>query len=186
MTQGEVGTQHIVLTTEDVAINGQLPTIVLYLTDVLHLAGITGNTGNGRLIEQVAGSIPVELRSNGQTTTEQRDIQSQVAGDGGLPLDILVGIAAGNAVVKLAISSGSRGKLRTARVAGRIQEAPQVIVDVVVTCQTEGCTEFQLVNPFHVLQELLLVDDPCTGNRGEVAPLLARRELRATVGTERS
>ena len=164
MTQREVSTQHIVLTTQDVTVDGEFPTIVLHLTDVLHLAAITGNAGDRRLIKQVAGGVPIELRRDGDTSAEQRDISCQVTGDGGLPLDVLVRIVAGSAVVQFTISSGGRSKLRTTRVVRSIEEAPQVVADVVVTSQTECSTNLQLINPLHILQELLLVYYPSTRN----------------------
>ena len=185
MAEGEVAAQHVVLAAQDVTIDGEFPTVVGHLTDVLHLRGVAGHAGDGRAVEQVTRGVPVDFRRDGQPSAEQRDVHGEVAGDGGLPLDVLVGILGGNTVVELAARSAF-AEGGTARSAGAVEEAPEVAVDVVVTGQTEGCAELQLVNPFHVLQEVLLVDDPRTRDGGEVAPLVAGSELGGTVGTERT
>ena len=187
MTEGDVGREHVVLTLQNVAADRELDTLVGHLTDVLHLVGVTQYGSQVTPIEQVAGGVPVELRSNGQTAVEQRDVGSQVAGDGGLPLDVLVR-ETGTAVVAIILLTElcHLAKTRTTGGVDGIKYTPHVVVDTVVTGKTEGSANLQLANPVNLLHERFLADDPCTRDGGEVTPLVARGELGATVGTERS
>ena len=89
MAEGQTAREYVVLALDDVAADAQLDTLVGHLTDVPHLAGIA-HRQQVLLVEQVAGGVPVNLGRDGQSSVEQRDVGSQVAGDGGLPLDFVV------------------------------------------------------------------------------------------------
>ena len=106
MTEGEVTGENIVLTAEDVSTYSKFKSIIGNTSDILHLIVVTSNSRNDRPIEKVTCCIEVELRSNGQTAVEERDIESEVACNSCLPFNLLVREHIRCAVIQLTISSG--------------------------------------------------------------------------------
>ena len=60
------------------------------------------------------------------------------------------------------IVEGSAAKLKDELLAYCIEVTPHVIIDVVVTSETEGSAELQLINPLYVLKEVLTLEVPST------------------------
>ena len=106
---------------------------------------------------------------------------------GGLPRQVGIGhvalagpVAVGRPVDRVAVDEAAARadlvELRQAAHAGR---------DVVVARRTEAVTQLEVVEPLEVLHAPLVRQAPRSGHRGEVAPLLALRELRRTIAAHR-
>ena len=52
------------------------------------------------------------------------------------------------------------------------------VADVIITILTERSFQFEVVNPLHILHEILLTDEPCSTKRVEVTPTVIGMETR--------
>ena len=75
---------------QDGRVQCQFNTLVRGLADVALHRGIADG-GDGAVDEQVLYCIPVEVQATADTLVEESEIQTDVAGDGGLPFQVGVG-----------------------------------------------------------------------------------------------
>ena len=161
-------------------VQGHLDTLVGGLADVGVGAREAGDRRQGHVHQQVLGTVPVEVDGTGQAAVQHAEVEADVAGDGGLPLQVGVGHGGADGVgAVLLVGDG------VVAAAGLPGLRPQVGVDAVVTDGTVGEAELEVVQPVGILHEGLLADAPREGRGGEVTPAVCGSELAGTVRAER-
>ena len=160
-------------------VQGDLDTLVGGLSDVGVGAAETGDGRQGHVHEEVLGTVPVEVEGTGEASVEHAEVNTEVACDGGLPLE--VGVGHGGADGVGAVLLVGDGVVAAACLPGL---GPEVGVDAVVTDGTVGEADLEVVQPAYILEEGLLTGTPCEGGGGEVTPAVGRGELAGTVSAE--
>ena len=167
-----------VLGVDEQCIESQLEALVGGLAHVAHLIDVARRSVDLGTHQEVLGGVPINVQRTIEAI-EEAEIKTDVAADGGLPLQRRVGLHAGGGinVDGLAIPRGSR-------------DLPSLIpergVDVVSTRSSVRETKLEVVEPIlGILQEGFITDTPSEGCSGESGPMIIGGELRRTVGTER-
>ena len=154
---------------------GSLEAAVLSLAEIAILIVVTG-TSHREGDEQILGGVAVVFKRTVECAAEERPVESDVAGDGCLPLQVRVGhIVGGSQRVVEAVDPGT---LAGAGIIGTVLLNELSRGDVVVAGSTVAKTQFQVVEPllcaFH---KRLGGDTPGQGSGGEVSPAVVLAEL---------
>ena len=82
---GQVGTQIEVLAADDLIVQSKFDTLVGGLTYILVLIDITGGVVDRHFHQNVFGGVPVEVEATTELATPHTEVETEVAGNGGLP-----------------------------------------------------------------------------------------------------
>ena len=172
--------QRVVALVDEHGVQRQFDALVLRAAHVAVLMGVA-RTLDREEDQLVVRRVEIEVQITVQAVVEEPEVESHVARYGGFPHQIGVGH-----VFALRPVGNRRFEGQQLRVVGRILGEGLAAGDVVVARQADAGAQFQLREPFGLLEERLFGDAPGHGARGEVAPRLAFLELARPVGAQRS
>ena len=178
VVDGSTETQVEVLGTDNLIVQGQLDTLVGGLADVLILIAETGGGVARHTHQDILGGVPVDIQGTAQFTIPETEVETDVTGDGGLPLQVGITQTVGGNIGGdgLAIDGGRACFPECIKQSG---------VDAVVTRGTVRDTELQVVQPLAgSLHEGLVGDAPGSCCCREITPLVVATELGRAVGTQ--
>ena len=165
-------------------VQGEFNTLVNQVSDVLdENVGKVLAQRHGGTVEQVEGVAVVHVHTGSDAVAPQTQVQTDVPGFSGLPLDILVE-RLGSQHVHIGTTHVITHFLRGG---ASIEFLIRIIVatDILLTGASPAQTEFEGAYGIHILEEVLILDVPGESGRREETPLIALGETGRAVSADR-
>lgn len=158
------------------AVDVDFKTAVSDFADILPLRTETGDVCEFLGKEKVLGILDEEVGGNVEAVVEETEVETNVGSCGAFPFQVLVGELLG-------VENGDE-LLAEAELAVGIKVHREVVGDAVVTYLAPAGAELEIREDGLIFHEVFVRDTPCSGERGEVAPLVGLGEYSRTVGTD--